>query len=85
MMHTTSTRIKRDKSLPKNRQEERLRFFSIAKALYKLHERRFFDKKADLAKDVDKIRQRIYQETVVDWEWLLAKCDELGSPKIENK
>lgn len=81
MMHATSTRIRREDSLPTPRREERLRFFSIAKELYKLKELRMADRKADLTAGLKKVRARLDQETVVDWEWLEEKWLELSEKK----
>lgn len=73
MMHATSTRIRRDDTLPQHRRDERLRFFSIAKELYKLKEQRQFDRRADLKPGLKKVRERLDTEIVVDWEWLEEK------------
>lgn len=78
MMHATTTRLRRDETLPPHRREERLRFFSIAKELYKLKEQRQLDRKADLTSGLKKVRARLDTETVVDWEWLEEKWTELG-------
>jgi hypothetical protein len=77
MMHATSTRIRRDDSIPQHRKEERLRFFSIAKELYKLKEQRKYSPKADLQPSLKKLRERLDREIVVDWEWLEEKWAEL--------
>jgi hypothetical protein len=73
MMHATTTRLRRDDTMPAHRKEERLRFFSIAKELYKLKELRQFDRKADIAAGLKKVRTRLDHEIVVDWEWLEEK------------
>ena len=78
MMHAASTRIRRDTSLPQHRKEERLRFFSMAKELYKLKEQRQFEHKADLNPGLKKMRERLDSEIVVDWEWLEEKWAELS-------
>lgn len=77
MMHTTCTRIRRDDTIPQHRREERLRFYSISKELYKLKELRGFDRKADIRPGLKKIRERLDREIVVDWEWLEDKWAEL--------
>lgn len=75
MMHATSTRIRRDNSLPPHRREERLRFFSLAKELCKLKEQLLLDRKADIKPGLKKVRERLDNEIVVDWEWLEAKWE----------
>lgn len=82
MLHATTTRIRRDDSLPPHRKTERLRFFPLAKELFKLKLLRHQDRKADLKPGLAKIRQKLDTETVVDWEWLEEK---LGDFKTGNK
>jgi hypothetical protein len=77
MLHATTTRLRREDSLPAHRKTERLRFFPLAKELYKLKNLRKQDKKADLKAPLAKIRQRLNLETVVDWEWLEEKYAEM--------
>lgn len=77
MMHATSTRLRREEALPAHRKEERLRFYSIAKELFKLKEQRQTDKKFDLSIGLHKVRERLDKEIVVDWEWLEEKWAEL--------
>lgn len=77
MLHATSTRIRRDDSLPPHRRTERLRFFPLAKDLFKLKILRNQDRRADLNPGLTKIRHRLDAETVVDWEWLEEKYEEL--------
>lgn len=84
MLHATTTRLRREESLPAHRKTERLRFFSMAKELYKIKMLRKQDKKADLSAGLSKIRQRLDQEILVDWEWIEEKYAELA-PKIENR
>jgi len=79
MMHATSTRIRRDSSLPQHRKDERLRFFSLAKELYKLKEQQQFERKANIKPGLKKVRERLDGEIVVDWEWLEEKWGDLSS------
>jgi len=79
MMHATSTRIRRDSSLPQHRKDERLRFFSLAKELYKLKEQQQFERKANIKPGLKKVRERLDSEIVVDWEWLEEKWGDLSS------
>ncbi len=83
MLHATTTRLRRDDSLPPHRRTERLRFFSLAKELFKLKSLRSMDRRADLKPGMAKIRQRIDNETVVDWEWVEEKYGEFV--KTESK
>ena len=73
MLHATVTRLRREDSLPPHRKTERLRFFPLAKELFKLKVLRSQDRRADLKPALHKIRQRLDNETVVDWEWLEEK------------
>ena len=82
MLHATATRLRRDDSLPPHRRTERLRFFPLAKDLFKLKIQRSHDRRADLKPGLAKIRQRLDAETVVDWEWVEEKYN---SFKTENK
>lgn len=78
MMHAATTRIRREDALPPHRRDERLRFFSIAKELYKIKETLQSDRKADLSAPLRRVRARLDSETVVDWEWLEEKWKELN-------
>jgi hypothetical protein len=82
MLHATATRLRRDDTLPPHRKTERLRFFPLAKDLFKLKLLRSQDRRADLKPGLAKIRQRLDNETVVDWEWVEAKYGEF---KTGNK
>jgi len=82
MLHATATRIRRDDSLPAHRRAERLRFFPLAKDLFKLKLLRNQNRRADLKPGLSKIRQKLDSETVVDWEWVEAKY---AAFKTENK
>jgi hypothetical protein len=73
MLHATATRLRREDALPLHRRAERLRFFPLAKDLFKLKVLRNQDRRADLKPGLAKIRQKIDAETVVDWEWLEEK------------
>ena len=77
MIHATTTHIRRENSLPKHRREERLQFFSIAKELYKVREQLLLDKRHNASAALKRIRTRLDQETVVDWEWLEDKWKSL--------
>ncbi|MBC7774665.1 MAG: hypothetical protein H7246_04440 [Phycisphaerae bacterium] len=70
MLHATATRLRRDDSLPSHRRAERLRFFPLAKDLFKLKVLKSQDRRADLKPGLTKIRQRLDNEIVVDWEWV---------------
>jgi len=83
MIHATTTRIRREESLPKHRREERLQFFSIAKELYKIQEQLQMNKKANVSAALKRIRMRLDQETVVDWEWLEEKLKSLKEQTTE--
>jgi hypothetical protein len=73
MLHATATRLRRDDSLPIHRRAERLRFFPLAKDLFKMKLLRSQDRRADLKPGLSKIRQKLDSETVVDWEWVEEK------------
>ncbi|MDX1912833.1 MAG: hypothetical protein SFV22_15180 [Saprospiraceae bacterium] len=77
MMHATTTRLRRDDTLPAHRRAERLRFFPLAKELYKIGLMRK-QRRADVQPALAKIRQRLDNETVVDWEWIEEKYTELA-------
>jgi hypothetical protein len=79
MMHATSTRLRRDDTLPEHRRTERLRFFALAKELFKLKWQRKQNRKADLSAALAKLRSKLDAETVVDWEWLEEKYAELAA------
>jgi hypothetical protein len=83
MVHATTTRLRREDSLPPHRRTERLRFFPLAKELYKLKVLRKQDRKVNLSGALEKFRLRLDQEIVVDWEWLEEKYTELI--KTESK
>jgi hypothetical protein len=83
MMHATTTRIRREDSLPGHRREERLHFFSIARELYKLKDQLSISKKNNISKGLKRIRMRLDTETVVDWEWLEDKWKTLGEQCAE--
>jgi len=82
MLHATTTRLRREDSLPTHRRTERLRFFPLAKDLYKLKLLKSQNRRANLAPSLAKIRKRLDNETVVDWEWLEEKY--AGYIKTEN-
>jgi len=82
MLHATATRLRREDALPLHRRAERLRFFPLAKDLFKLKVLRNQDRRADLKPGLAKIRQKLDSETVVDWEWLEEKH---AAFKTENK
>lgn len=71
MLRTTSTHIRRDDAMPVHRRDERLRFFSLVTALDKLRQQQ--NRKEKINTGLAKIRKRLDQETVVDWEWLEEK------------
>lgn len=79
MLHATSTRIRREDSLPPHRRTERLRFFPLAKELFKLKLLKRQDRKANLQPALFKMRQKLDAEVVVDWEWIEAKWKELSA------
>ncbi|MFN0036907.1 MAG: hypothetical protein ACKVUS_17765 [Saprospiraceae bacterium] len=81
MLHATATRLRRDDTLPPHRRAERLRFFPLAKDLFKLKLLRRQDRRADLKPALAKIRQRLDSETVVDWEWVEEKYGEFTGQK----
>lgn len=78
MLHATATRIRREDSLPPRRRADRLRFFPLAKDLFKLKLLRSQNRRADLKPGLAKIRQRLDSETVVGWEWIEEKYRELA-------
>lgn len=75
MIRTTSTHIRRDDAMPVNRREERVRFFSMVTAIDKVRQQHHLKEKTSTG--LAKIRRRLDQETVVDWEWLEEKYAEL--------
>lgn len=79
MMHATSTRLRRDDTLPEHRRAERLRFFALAKELFKLKGLRKQNRKANISAALAKFRAKLDEATVVDWEWLEEKYVELAT------
>lgn len=82
MLRATSTHIRRDDAMPAHRREQRVRFFSLVTALDKLRQQH--NRREKVGSGLAKIRKRLDQETVVDWEWLEDKYAELAA-KTENK
>jgi len=78
LIHTASTRIRRDNLLPENRKKERLRFFTLAKSLYRTKVRRDLDKRTNISKDLAAWKNKLDEGPVVDWEWLEEKYAELS-------
>ncbi len=76
MMRATSTHIRRDDAMPAHRRDERVRFFSMVSSLDKLRQQHL--RKENIVPGLAKIRKRLDQETVVDWEWLEEKYAELA-------
>ncbi|MBK8425294.1 MAG: hypothetical protein IPL27_04630 [Lewinellaceae bacterium] len=71
MLRATSTHIRRDDAMPMHRRDQRVRFFSFVTALDKLRQQ--LSRKEKISAGLAKIRKRLDQETVVDWEWLEEK------------
>lgn len=76
MLRTTSTHIRRDDAMPVRRRDERVRFFSFITALDKLRQQH--NRREKITTGLAKIRKRLDQETVVDWEWLEEKYEMLA-------
>jgi hypothetical protein len=76
MLRTTSTHIRRDDAMPTNRRDERVRFFSLITGLDKLRQQ--LNRKEKISAGLVKMRKRLDQETVVDWEWLEEKYEALS-------
>ena len=82
MLRATATHIRRDEAMPAHRREQRVRFFSFATALDKLRQQ--MDRREKIGPGLTKIRKRLDQEIVVDWEWLEEKYAELNA-KTESR
>lgn len=70
-------RIERNRDLPKERRDERLRFFRAARKLYNLKTKKETRRNADISKELDELQAMLNQNTTVDWEWLEEKIKEL--------
>ncbi|GAB4490830.1 MAG: hypothetical protein OHK0019_10210 [Saprospiraceae bacterium] len=77
LIRNALARLERNKDLPKERRDERLRFFRAARKLFNLKNRRDTRRNADISKDLETLQQMLDQNATVDWEWLEEKIREL--------
>lgn len=82
MLRATSTHIRRDEAMPAHRRDQRVRFFSMVSALDKLRQQH--NRKEKIGTGLAKIRNRLDQETVVDWEWLEEKYAVLADAGLKT-
>lgn len=78
LIRNALARLERNKDLPKERRDERLRFFRAARKLFNLKNRRDTRRNADISKDLETLQQMLDQNATVDWEWLEEKIGELS-------
>jgi RNase H-fold protein (predicted Holliday junction resolvase) len=77
LIRNALARLERNKDLPKERRDERLRFFRAARKLFNLKNRRDTRRNADISKELAALQQMLDKNTTVDWEWLEEKIREL--------
>jgi hypothetical protein len=64
--------------LPKDRRDERLHFFNIARKLNNLRIKKETRRNADIEKDLNELQEKLDNNPTVDWEWLEEKIKELA-------
>lgn len=72
-------RLERNKDLPKDRRDERLRFFRAARKLFNLKTKKETRRNADISKELNELQEMLNKNAAVDWEWLEEKIEELQS------
>lgn len=77
LVRNCMARIERNRDLPKERRDERLRFFRTARKLFNLKTKKETRRNVDISKDLEEIQAMLDKNTTVDWEWLEAKIREL--------
>jgi hypothetical protein len=78
LVRNSIARIERNKDLPKERRDERLRFFRTARTLFNLKTKKETRRNADISKELKKAQETLDQNVTVDWEWLEEKIGELS-------
>lgn len=78
LIRNTLARLERNKDLPKDRREERLRFFKTARKLFGLKTKKETRRNAGISKELDTLQEMLDKNTTVDWEWLEEKIGELA-------
>ncbi len=79
LIRATLARLERNKDLPKERRDERLRFFRTARRLFSLKTKKETRRNADISKEINELQENLDKNPTVDWEWLEEKIGELGS------
>lgn len=81
LIRNCMARIERNRDLPKERRDERLRFFRTARKLFHLKTKQETRRNADISKDLKEIQEMLDSNPTVDWEWLEIKIRELAKTK----
>ena len=79
LIRNTLARFERNKEIPKDRREERLRFFKTARKLYNMKTKKEMRRNVDVSKDLEDLQEMLDKNTTVEWEWLEEKISELGA------
>ena len=77
LIRNTIARLERNKDLPKERRDERLRFFRAARKLFNLKSKQNTRRNANIAGELDDLQELLDHHVTVDWEWLEKKIGEL--------
>lgn len=77
LIRNTIARLERNRDLPKERREERLRFFRAARKLFNLKTKLGTRRNANVSKDLDDMQEMLDNNVTVDWEWLEEKIAEM--------
>lgn len=78
LIRNSNARIERNKDLPKERRDERLRFFRTARKLFNLKTKMETRRNADVSKELAALQEMLDNNATVDWEWLEEKIKELS-------
>ncbi|MCW5923947.1 MAG: hypothetical protein KIS77_16515 [Saprospiraceae bacterium] len=78
LIRNSLARIERNRDLPKERRDERLRFFKTARKLFNLKIKKETRRNADIAKELEAAQAMLDSNATVDWEWLEEKIGELS-------
>lgn len=73
LIRAAAARVSRNRELPKDRRDERIRFFKIAKRLYALKVKKETRRNADISKELTALQDNLNNAPAVDWEWLEEK------------
>lgn len=77
LLRNIIARIERNKELPKERRDERVRFFRATRKLFNLKLKKETRRNTILEKDLDDLQDMLDQNVTVDWEWLEEKIGTL--------